>query len=418
MLESDPPGATVAVDGTFRGQTPIELLFAPGTTHELLLSKSGHEPETRSVELATGETRRLSVELREKLGEVEIAVQPKDAELYVNGEPRGRGDQVLRLVAVPHEIEVRRQGYEPYRTTVTPRPGYTQSIRVALKTSEQIKAETTPPVIRTAQGQELVLIPGGQLRMGASRREPGRRANETFRDVELTRAFYLATTEVSNKQFRDFRSEHLSGGISGYSLEFDHHPVVRVTWEEAAFFCNWLSKQESLTPVYTRIGGRVVATDPIGTGYRLPTEAEWAWAARYSGGKTPHKYPWGDALPVAKGSGNYADEAAEDLLPNELPEYDDGYPTTAPVESFKPDPLGLLNLGGNVAEWVHDVYAIYPSGAGGIEKDPVGPDEGDLHVIRGSSWMDSSVSELRLTYRDYGSKPRPDVGFRIARYAE
>jgi hypothetical protein len=53
-----------------------------------------------------------------------------------------------------------------------------------------------------------------------------------------------------------------------------------------------------------------------------------------------------------------------------------------------------------------------------VFKDPLGPTEGELHVIRGSSWMDSSISELRLTYRDYGTDARPDLGFRIARYLE
>ena len=74
-------------------------------------------------------------------------------------------------------------------------------------------------------------------------------------------------------------------------------------------------------------------------------------------------------------------------------------------------------MGGNVAEWMHDYYTIYPSGAE-IAKDPLGPKEGELYAIRGSSWMDGSVTELRLSYRDYGNKPRPDLGFRIARYAE
>ena len=85
--------------------------------------------------------------------------------------------------------------------------------------------------------------------------------------------------------------------------------------------------------------------------------------------------------------------------------------------AYSPDARGISNLGGNVAEWMHDVYTIHGPSVGST-RDPVGPEDGEFHVIRGSSWMDSSVSELRLTYRDYGTKPRPDVGFRIARYAE
>ena len=162
----------------------------------------------------------------------------------------------------------------------------------------------------------------------------------------------------------------------------------------------------------------MVAAVPMTTGYRLPTEAEWAWAARYGAGEKPLKYPWGDALPVAAKSGNYGDASASGLLPGALPDYNDGFPATAPADSFQPNARGLQNLGGNVAEWVHDLYAIRMGGAATVERDPLGPAEGEFHVIRGSSWMHSTVTELRLTFRDYGKEKRPDVGFRIARYAE
>jgi len=96
--------------------------------------------------------------------------------------------------------------------------------------------------------------------------------------------------------------------------------------------------------------------------------------------------------------------------------YDDGFAVTAPVASFQPDAQGFYDLGGNVAEWVHDVYDIRPPGGEGPARDPKGPAAGELHVIRGASWMHSTVTELRLTFRDYGAEARPDVGFRIARY--
>jgi len=162
----------------------------------------------------------------------------------------------------------------------------------------------------------------------------------------------------------------------------------------------------------------MVAARPPGNGYRLPTEAEWAWVARFSGGDSSRKYPWGNELPVAPASGNFADLAAAELISNVVRDYDDGFPATAPVDSFSPNALGLRNLGGNVVEWIHDLYTIYPSATTIAEIDPVGPADGELHVIRGSSWMDASISELRLTYRDYGASPRPDLGFRIARYAK
>jgi formylglycine-generating enzyme required for sulfatase activity len=97
--------------------------------------------------------------------------------------------------------------------------------------------------------------------------------------------------------------------------------------------------------------------------------------------------------------------------------YDDTFPATAPVDSFPANARGLHQMGGNVAEWMHDVYTVYASGQSEVSVDPAGPRQGELHTIRGSSWMDSSITELRLTYRDYGSRPRPDLGFRVVRYA-
>ena len=117
-------------------------------------------------------------------------------------------------------------------------------------------------------------------------------------------------------------------------------------------------------------------------------------------------------------SGNYADLSATGLVSPTLDDYDDQFPATAPAHSFRPNALGLFNMGGNVAEWVHDYYSASAAGNGKVEKDPVGPKTGSTHVIRGSSWMDASVSELRLSYRESGTRPRADLGFRVARYAE
>jgi formylglycine-generating enzyme required for sulfatase activity len=421
VLRSEPAGAAVQVDGDYRGQTPVEIYLSPGRTHFVQLSKTGHDPASRDVILEGGEAREVAVTLTAREGELQLQVLPGSAEVIVNGESRGEARGTLQLPAVPQEIEIRKEGFEPYRTTLTPRPGFPQTLQVTLEpsaTPEDVGAKQAPPkVAETPQGHPLILIPPGRFQMGASRREPGRRANETLREVELTRAFYLSAREISNQEFREFKPEHGSGFTGGHSLDPEDRPVVSLTWEEAALFCNFLSEKESLPPAYVKEGERIVAVRPPTTGYRLPLEAEWAWAARYPDGTTALKYPWGESLPVPPGSGNYADASATGLLSRVLTGYDDTYPVTAPVGSMEPNARGLYHLGDNVAEWIHDLYTIPPSGAG-VERDPSGAEDGELHVIRGASWMKSSVSELRLSYRDYGAKARPDVGFRVARYAE
>ena len=418
LLRSEPSEASVTVGEDYRGRTPLELPLAPGRTHEIRLTRPSHDAASQQVRLEPGETRELTIVLSPRQGEVEVRVAPGDAEVFVNGESQGQGSRVLTLTALPQQIEVRREGFESYSVHVTPRPGFPQTVDATLKTTEQRKAEGMKPFVRSPQGHKMVLVRGGLFTTGAPRREPGRRANEVRREVKLVRAYYISTTEVTNEQFHEFMNSHRSGRVDQHNLEIGHHPVVRVTWADAARFCNWLSKKEGLTPVYLETGGDVLATDPLGKGYRLPTEAEWVRAARYPDGSTELKYPWGQSLPVPENAGNYADLSAGDLVSPTLDDYNDQFPATAPAHSFRPNALGLFNMGGNVAEWVHDYYSATAPGGGKVETDPVGPKSGSTHVIRGSSWMDASVSELRLSYRENGTRPRADVGFRIARYAE
>jgi formylglycine-generating enzyme required for sulfatase activity len=221
--------------------------------------------------------------------------------------------------------------------------------------------------------------------------------------------------EVTNAEFRRFRPDHRSGFILQSTLELDRQPVVNVGWQDAAAFCNWLSEQEGLAPAYANKGGRLAPVVPATNGYRLPTEAEWEWTARGLGGM--RKYPWGDSLPVPPGAGNFADRSAQALVPLTIPDFDDGFAATAPVGSFAAGPAGLYDLGGNVAEWTHDLYTVQPASTV-VAVDPVASGDGPLRVIRGSSWKSSAVTELRLAHRDYGDGKRNDLGFRIARYAQ
>ena len=97
--------------------------------------------------------------------------------------------------------------------------------------------------------------------------------------------------------------------------------------------------------------------------------------------------------------------------------YNDSYIHTSPVGTFSSNQYGLYDLAGNAAEWVHDFYGASGS-ITGVEKNPFGPDNGQYHTIRGSSWAHGAITELRLSFRDFGDEPRDDVGFRIARFLE
>ncbi len=417
-VTSDPAGAQVRLDGVPRGTAPVELRVRAGVAAVVAASLPGHASAELTLMLRAGERRLAALRLEPQLGAVTFAVRPPDAQLLVDGQPRGRADQTLELLAIPHQVEIRREGYAAARVSVTPRPGFAQTVSLALESTEERREQQMPRVARSPEGHELRLVSGRRIAMGAPRREPGRRANEQQREVELARPFYVAAHEVSNAEFRRYLAQHASGSIADQSLDVDTQPVVNVTWQQAAAYCNWLSDKQGLPRAYVERDGTIAAAAPLTTGYRLPTEAEWERVARYPGAQGPLKYPWGAALPVPPGAGNYADMSAAGLVARVIEGYDDGFRASAPVTSFAANALGLYHLGDNVAEWAHDWYALAPSAGGGLERDPSGPAQGEYHVIRGASYLHASVTELRLSFRDYGKQARPDVGFRIARYAQ
>jgi formylglycine-generating enzyme required for sulfatase activity len=195
--------------------------------------------------------------------------------------------------------------------------------------------------------------------------------------------------------------------------------VVNVSWDDAARYCNWLSAREGLPPAYEERGGAMRLVRPVSRGYRMPTEAEWAYVARAYLRSEPARYPWAGGYPPTAVSGNYADARIADTLAEVVPGgYDDGHRGPAPVGSYPASPAGFFDLSGNVAEWVNDYYTVYPAAAQTLVRDPLGPESGQHRVVRGSSWRHANITELRLSYRDYSKRPRPDLGFRIARYAD
>ncbi|MSQ91850.1 MAG: PEGA domain-containing protein [Gammaproteobacteria bacterium] len=418
MVRSNPSGADVSIGGRYRGRTPLSVSVVPGLPQEILVNKAGYKPVTQSVSVASRAERAVSLNLTPVLGEIRVRGDPADAVLYVDGASRGPANQSLSLPAAPHVLEVRKAGLETFKATVTPQAGQPQIVEYALKSAGAAHVAGIAAQRMTALGQELVLIKGGRYTMGSPRREPGRRSNETERVIELRRPFYLSRYQVTNKEFREFRAEHLSGIFKDETLDLERQPTVRVSWQDAVAFCNWLSDRDKLPPAYERHGDRLELVDPVTTGYRLPTEAEWEFAARNDGRQAIRKYSWGSDLPLPAGSGNWADTSAIYLTPVTITGYNDGYRVAAPVGRFPASPLGLYDMGGNVFEWMTDRYSIYVVAPDHVSTDAVGPRAGESYVIRGASWLSGKIPDLRLAARDSASNGRPDIGFRIARYAE
>jgi len=212
-ISSRPAGVTVSVDDDFRGTTPLELTLSSGEGHLVKLNKAGYRPARRRVHLAAEEQRGLEVTLQPEVGVLFITSQPADATLYVDGKPRGPATRRIELPVRPHRIELRKQGYVSYRETITPRSDRSRYLDVVLNRLAAAEGKSQASV--SSQLSLNLIRPGNPFTMGASRREPGRRANEYQRQVQLTRPYLIGRREVSNAEYRRFRAQHHSGSAGG-----------------------------------------------------------------------------------------------------------------------------------------------------------------------------------------------------------
>jgi sulfatase modifying factor 1 len=296
--------------------------------------------------------------------------------------------------------------------------------------------QTAEKVLTNSIGMQLALIPAGEFEMGAPDSDEDAEEHERPRHkVRITKPFYLGVHEVTVGQFRKFVEEtaYKTGaetdgkGSSGYSAELrgfeygkpgytwkhvgwkqsDEHPVLNVTWDDAQEFCRWLGKKEGKT-------------------YRLPTEAEREYGCRAG---TTTRFYCGDTLESTKGAANVLDQAllekweaaAKDLREGKPHKYNvpmkwnDGFPFTAPVGSFRPNAWGLFDMHGNAAEWCADFYDkdYYRNSP---EADPTGPAKSTTRVVRGGTFLSNpktSRSTMRVaSFPDYHNYV---IGFRVVR---
>ncbi|MEI8096316.1 MAG: SUMF1/EgtB/PvdO family nonheme iron enzyme [Spirochaetales bacterium] len=230
-------------------------------------------------------------------------------------------------------------------------------------------------------------------------------------------SFQMLTYEVTQGLYRD-----VTGSSPSASSGKAQNPVESVTWYDAVEFCNKLSDLAGLQDVYTITGrtpasgypitSATVTMDMTRTGYRLPTEAEWMWAAM--GGATDAKA--GDIV-AAVNTGGYNKAFAGDNGSNAVASfawtYENSPTGTQPVGKKSPNELGLYDLSGNVWEWNWDWYGSYDSSP---STDPTGAASGSYRVFRGGSWnYGASVATVSYRSNDYPSYRDDGIGFRVVR---
>ncbi|MFM9946967.1 MAG: SUMF1/EgtB/PvdO family nonheme iron enzyme, partial [Saprospiraceae bacterium] len=252
---------------------------------------------------------------------------------------------------------------------------------------------------------EMKHINGGTFMMGSEKGE----ANEKPVHEVTVPDFYLSKNEVTFSQFQQFMEANPgfktdADKLGGSSIldrgswkikkginwkcnaegkicgpEEYGHPVIHISWNDAMAFCAWLKKETGLP-------------------YRLPTEAEWEYAA--GNGSKHTMYSWGNDAPSGKKGGNIADERFQKKFPNYriFEGYTDGYVFTAPVGQFKPNDFGLHDMTGNVWEWCQDVWHKNYNGAPKDESAWTTGGDQDRRVIRGGS-LDFNISRCQVATR-------------------
>ncbi len=256
--------------------------------------------------------------------------------------------------------------------------------------------------IQNAIGMKLVLVPSGEFSMGSDKDEPEEKPRHR---VRITKPFYLGLTEVTQQEYWDVMGTNPSR-FSATGEEKDkvpgkatgRHPVEQVSWDDAVMFCNKLSAKEGL-PAYYALDG-----DPVsmrgGTGYRLPTEAEWEYACR--GGP--------------EGTGVYSFGGDPAKLSDHAWFTDNSAGKTHPVGGKTPNAWGLYDMHGNVWEWCWDEYAADYYGQSPVD-DPSGPSRARGRVFRGGCWNDTAESCQSATRGGEDPAHRnDDLGFRVARF--
>ncbi|MGD9202162.1 MAG: SUMF1/EgtB/PvdO family nonheme iron enzyme, partial [Chitinispirillia bacterium] len=239
--------------------------------------------------------------------------------------------------------------------------------------------------------EDMILIQakGKSFQMGSSE---GRNDEKPVHAVKFTYDFYISKTEVTQREYEELMGENPS------EFKGDSLPVEMVSWWDAIKYCNARSRREALASCYDENTGEC---DFKSNGYRLPTEAEWEYAARGGPKSKGYTYSGSNTIDDVAWYGDFFREKAH------------------PVGEKDPNELGLYDMSGNVWEWCNDWYGLKyyeQCKERGTVLNPTGPNEGDYRDLRGGSWF-NNAGDCRSAHR-FRNPPvlrSYDAGFRLAR---
>lgn len=421
-VKSNVSKAKVYIGGKYQGETPVTKTLEAGN-YEIEVRKDGYITGKETVRVERDKSKTVSLLLDKASGTIKISSDPTGAKIYLDGAYTDTTPGTIAdLKPGSYKIKVTKDGYREYTANVRVTEGQEAEVSAELEELPKKKsASSSGGVIASGSkqsytdpttGMEFVLVKGGSFQMGDSFGD-GESDEKPVHEVSVN-DFYMGKYEVTVGQFRKFvndtgyRTEAEKGDgcyvpksgswskdssknwkDSGYTQD-ESHPVVCVSWNDAKAYADWQSRQ-------------------TGKNYRLPTEAEWEYAAKAG---TQTRNFWGNNKDDAC---RYANVSNKGRATGDVHDCDDGYTYTSPVGSFQPNGFGLHDMIGNAWEWTNDWY---DSGYYGKSprNNPTGPNSGTYRVLRGGSWS-NKPQFVRASARNFDAPTRrySSFGFRLAR---
>ena len=377
------PAVSLYVDKKSVGNVPWSGSLKEGM-HLIEVKKNGYRSQQKTIQLS--QQQKLDVvfgELVAILGNLSVNYKPFGADVYVDGKKLGQSPRVFNgLLVGNHQVEMRKDGYTTDKKSVTISEGQTMSISGTLSSNTASSSNGYASSSSLSSGNNEIAIPvkngifidmvkvkASTFKMGATSEMQNPWDDEKpVREVILTNDYYIGKYEVTQSLWQAVM------GTNPSYFKGDNLPVEQVSWDNCLEF---ISKLNSLT----------------GRKFRLPTEAEWEYAAR--GGKKSRGYQYSGSFnisDVAWYNGNSGNKIH-------------------PVGMKQANELGVYDMSGNVNEWCQDWYGSYVSSS---QTNPLGANSGSFRVCRGGSWYFGTVN-CRSSFR---SRSNPDtrsryIGFRL-----
>ncbi len=390
-LSTEPKNAEVTIAGKTISSDSFKL---PEGSHQIYAKKEGYKAINSEIIVSENSKNDFFIELESVMGSIRIEADKSDLSILMNGKETGKKTPFVFENIIPdidYEIEIEGEEF------------YSDPVNIRIKERENKLHNPNLKHYPTIEG--MIFVKGSTFKMGSN---DGEACERPIHSVTLSN-FYIGKYEVTQKEWKEIMNSNPSYfkekkviekgflGIGRVTEEVDNLPVEEVRWYDAVEFCNKISRKKGLTPCYSG-SGKNITCDFNANGYRLPTEAEWEYAAR--GGNKSKGY-------IYSGSNTISNVAWY---------YDNSRSKTNKVGTKQPNELGIYDMSGNVWEWCNDWYdSNYYSNS--PQNNPKGPSSGSYRVLRGGSLYHAGDYFCRVARRFnyYPVSCGSFIGFRFLR---